>query len=98
MEYYGLILNRTFVVFIAPEGLCGWKAEGPVGSANPAYFEPYADMPKDPELMQNREAVRKLSRLRGGFFIPRSDIVAADMVCSRSGNGSHPALRESEYA
>jgi hypothetical protein len=29
MEYYCLSLNRTFVVFIAPEGLYGWKAQGP---------------------------------------------------------------------
>ena len=79
-EYYCLILNRTFVVFITPEGLYGWKAEGPTTTSQPMYFEPYVEMLEDPELMRNGEAVRRLSRLNGGFFIPRSDIVAADVI------------------
>lgn len=80
MEYYALILNRTFVVFIALEGLYGWKAEGIVTASRPMYFQPYADMLEDPELMRDREAIRRLSQLKGGFFIPRSDIVAADVI------------------
>jgi hypothetical protein len=83
MEYYGLILNRTFLVFIAPEGLYGWKAEGTVTASRPTYFQPYADMLTDPDLMRDPEAIRRLSQLRGGFFIPRSEIVAADVIYGR---------------
>ena len=79
MEYYCLILNRTFLVFIAPEGLYGWKAEGPRTTSQPTYFQPYAEMLKDPEFMRNGQAVRLLSQLNGGFFIPRSDILTADV-------------------
>jgi hypothetical protein len=80
MEYYALILNRTFVVFIAMEGLYGWKAEGIVTASRPMYFQPYSEMLEDPELMRDCEAIRRLSQLKGGFFIPRSDIVAADVI------------------
>jgi hypothetical protein len=80
MEYYDLILNRTFVVFVVPEGLYGWKAAGPVSNGRPMYFEPYAEILKDPELMRNRETPRRLSDLKGGFFIPRSDIVSAEVI------------------
>ena len=38
MEYYRLILNRTFVVFITPEGLYGWKAEGPASWRNHRHY------------------------------------------------------------
>jgi hypothetical protein len=80
MEYYALILNRTFVVFSSPEGLYGWKAEGAVTASRTMYFQPYAEMLEDPALMRNREAVRRLSNLKGGFFIPRSDIVSVDVI------------------
>ncbi len=62
------------------EGLYGWKAEGIVTASRPMYFQPYADMLEDPELMRDREAIRRLSQLKGGFFIPRSDVVAADVI------------------
>jgi hypothetical protein len=80
LECYGLILDRTFVVFIAPEGLYGWKAEGGLSTTRGMYFAPYANMLKDDELMRNHEAVRRLSRLQGGFFIPRADITSADVI------------------
>jgi len=91
LEYYALILNRTFVVFVAPEGLYGWKAEGIVTASQPLYFEPYADMLQDLELMRDRDAVRKLSNLKGGFFIPRSAIVSAEAVYKQKwGMGAIP--------
>jgi len=80
MEYYALIWNRTYVVFVAPEGLYGWKATGAVTSARPNYFQPYADLLEDPEMMQDYDAIRKLSELKGGFFIRRSDIVSAKII------------------
>jgi len=80
MEYYALMLNRTFVVFIAPEGLYGWKAAGMVASDRPNYFQPYADLLEAPEMMQDYDAIHKLSELKGGFFIRRSDIVSAEII------------------
>jgi hypothetical protein len=44
MEYFAATLNRTFVVFVAPDGLYGWRVEGPVSARNRLYFEPYAKM------------------------------------------------------
>ncbi|MGD0910373.1 MAG: hypothetical protein ABR928_00675 [Terracidiphilus sp.] len=78
MEYYWLILNRTYVVFIAPEGLYGWKARGPVTNGDPTFYEPYQEMLKDNEFMRDRQAIEKLSRLRGGFFIERTAIVSVE--------------------
>lgn len=80
MEYYALILNRTYIVFISPEGLYGWKAEGAVDCSRALYFAPYEEMLKAPELMTDPEAVRELSKLKGGFFIARNEIAAVEPV------------------
>jgi hypothetical protein len=80
MEYYALMWNRTYVVFIAPEGLYGWKAHGYVTSEHPNYYQPYADLLEDPEMMQDYDAIRKLSELKGGFFIRRSNIITAEII------------------
>ncbi len=91
MEYYGLILNRTYVVFIAPDGLHGWKAEGAVDCSNPMFFACFERMLKDHDLMTNPEAVRKLGRLKGGFFIPREQIASVEASYkSKWGMGSIP--------
>ena len=76
MEFYWLILNRTFVVFIAPDGLYGWKTNGPVSNADKTYFEPYQEMLQDPDFTRDLPAVRKLAALRGGFIYPKAEIVA----------------------
>ena len=80
MEYYALILNRTFVVFIAPDCLCGWKAIGLVAAGNNKYFEPLSEMLDDPELMHDPAAVLKLAKLKGGFVIPRSEIASVEVI------------------
>jgi hypothetical protein len=74
MEYYALLLNRTYVVFAGRVGLYGWKAEGPVSASRPQFFEPYQKMLDDPELIQDLGAVEDLARLKGGFFISSSEI------------------------
>jgi hypothetical protein len=43
------------------------------------YFQSFSGMLEDPASMRNLEAVRQLSRLKGGFFIPRADITSADL-------------------
>ncbi|HSY35455.1 MAG TPA: hypothetical protein VK814_06875 [Acidobacteriaceae bacterium] len=80
MEYYGLILNRTYLVFAAPGGLYGWKVEGPVSNARPLFYEPYQKMLDDPELIRGRGAVEDLAKLKGGFFIP--DLEIASVIAS----------------
>jgi hypothetical protein len=76
MEFYWLILNRTFVVFVAREGLYGWKAAGPVTNANRRYFEPLQQMVEDKELMRDLPAIRKLAGVGGGFFLGQSDLAS----------------------
>lgn len=83
MEFFWLILNRTYVVFVAPEGLYGWRAEGPVTNANKRYFEPYQQMLEDPGLMRDLVAIKRLSKLRGGFFW-RSDEITSVSADDRS--------------
>jgi len=74
MEYCWLILNQTLLVFIAPEGLYGWRANGPVDGRAPKFFEPYLEMLQDEEFMRDLPAIAKLSCLRGGFFFERSSV------------------------
>jgi hypothetical protein len=80
MEFYWLILNRTFLVFVSPDGIFGWKACGPVTNANRRYFEPLQAMVEDREFMRDLPAIRKLAHLPGGFYIPRSEValIASD--------------------
>jgi hypothetical protein len=80
MEYYALVLNRTFVVFVAPDGLYGWKAAGPVAAGAALYFMPYAKMLDDPNLMSDIEGIRKLANQKGGFFIARPEIRSVDNI------------------
>jgi len=91
MEYYWLVMNRTYVIFIAPEGLYGWLAQGPVAASNRTYFEPYQRMLQDERFMRNHTAIQKLSGLPGGFFIGRSEIASiADDDLKKWGMGELP--------
>ncbi len=91
MEYYALILNRTYLVFVAPDGLYGWKAEGPVSAARPQFFEPYQRMLEDPDLMCDRGAVEDLAKLKGGFSILGADITYVEAIhSSKWGMGGIP--------
>lgn len=91
MEYYWLVMNRTYVIFIAPEGLYGWLAQGSVAASNHTYFEPYRRMLLDERLMRNHTAIQKLSSLPGGFFFARSEIASiADDDRKKWGAGGLP--------
>jgi hypothetical protein len=76
MEFYWLILNRTFVVFAAPDGLYGWKAAGIVTNANRKYFEPLQEMLADSEFTRDLPSIRKLAHLGGGIFYPPPEIAS----------------------
>jgi hypothetical protein len=78
MECYWLILNRTYLIFVAQEGMYGWRARGPVTNADPKYWEPLRDMLEDDKFMRNRQAIQKLSCLAGGFFLDRSAIISVE--------------------
>lgn len=75
-EYYWLVMNRTYLIFITPDGLYGWQAQGPFAASNRTYFEPYRRILDDEEFMRDRIAIKKLSELRGGFFLDRSEIAS----------------------
>lgn len=91
MEYYWLVMNRTYVIFIAPEGLYGWLAQGPVTASNRTYFEPYQRMLLDEHFIRNHTAIQKLSSLPGGFFFGRSEIASvADDDRKRWGSSGLP--------
>ena len=74
MEYWGLILNRSFVVFIHPSGLYGWKFKGPVSTSNPLYFENYEHFVTEPDPAYGSDAFKEVMSGRGSFFIGRDDI------------------------
>jgi hypothetical protein len=74
IEYYWFVLNRTYLVFTAAEGLYGWQAQGPVTAANRSYFVTYRRLLGDEQFMRNRTAIEELSRLPGGFFLSRAEI------------------------
>lgn len=78
MEYYWFVMNRIFLVFISPEGLYGWQAQGPATSANRSQLATYQRMLGDVEFMRNRTAIGDLSRLPGGFFLSRSEIASVE--------------------
>jgi hypothetical protein len=83
MEYYWLILNRTFVIFVSAEGLYGWKAVGVVSSASPRFYETLQKVVEDPEVMEDEEGIKEFASRRGGFFIPRASITSAEFVKKR---------------
>jgi hypothetical protein len=91
MEFYWLILNRTFLVFVSPDGIFGWKASGPVSNSDRRYFEPLQEMVEDKEFMRDLPAIRKLADLPGGFYYPRPEVasVASDDR-NQSGMGGIP--------
>jgi hypothetical protein len=80
MEYYALIMNRTFVVFVSPDGLYGWKAVGAVAGGAAGYYQPFQELLADSNLMHDLIAIKKLAALAGGFFIPKGQIRSAEAV------------------
>lgn len=76
MEFFWGILNRTFLVLVASDGLYGWKVTGPVTNSNRRYFEPFQEMAADTEFMRDLPAIRKLAALPGGFIYPPSQIAS----------------------
>jgi hypothetical protein len=76
MEFYWLILNRTFLVIAGPDGPYGYKVQGPVTNANRRYFETYQEMLQDQDFMRDLPCIRRLAALPGGFFYPAAQIAS----------------------
>ena len=83
MEYYWLIMNRTFIVFLSADGLYGWKVHGVVSALTPRYFERYVEKLRDPDLMNDSDRIKELASDHGGFFIPRESITSAEFIRKR---------------
>jgi hypothetical protein len=80
MEYYWLILNRSFVVFTYPQGLYGWKFAGPVSTRTPLFFVPFEEFANDPELVPGSEDFEMMMKESSSFFIARNEITTVDYV------------------
>lgn len=74
MEYFALILNRSFVVLIADQGLLGWKFSGPVTPAVRDFFRPFEQLLDDPEVGPGTVDFNELMSEPGTFLIPYSEI------------------------
>jgi hypothetical protein len=79
MEYWALVLNRSYIVFIAADGLYGYKFSGPVDNSNPKFFEPYGDLLDDPNYLGSVISLREMAKGPGNFFIPSSEISGVEM-------------------
>jgi len=75
MEYWGLILN-SFVVFIHPSGLSGWKFKGPASTRDPLYFQPYEYMVNGTDPAHGSDEFQSMMKQRGSFFVERGDIAS----------------------
>jgi hypothetical protein len=83
MEYFLLILNRSFIVFTFPEGLYVSKFSGPVSSWTPFFFVPFEKIANDPDIVPGSEDFKDVMKPSGGFFIPRAEIASVDYVPTR---------------
>ncbi len=83
MEYFALILNRSFLIFITDEGLRGWKFCGPVTTRIPNYYEPVETLLDDPEMAPGSDAFKELMHGRGTFIIPYSEVTSVNFVGKR---------------
>lgn len=79
MEYRWLILNRSYVLFGAPEGIYGWMFMDSVDNSDPGYFQPFVERLKI-RGVRKPSVARQLAARSGGFFISRDQILAMDYL------------------
>jgi hypothetical protein len=80
MEYFALILNRSFLVFITDEGLRCWKFHGLVSSLEPLFFQPVEALLDDPDMTPGSEPFEELMCGRHSFSIQYSEIGSVEFV------------------
>jgi hypothetical protein len=80
MEYYAVVLNRSFLVFITEDGLRGWRFHGFVSSMEPLFYKPAEDLLNDPELSPGSPAFDELMQHRHTFFVPYAKIISVELI------------------
>ena len=83
MEYHTLILNRTFIIFVTPDALYGWRVRGAVSTHRPYYYEQYMDMVEDEALAGNLEEIKRVAALPGGFVLSRSRLKSVEFTTKK---------------
>jgi hypothetical protein len=82
MEYFALILNRSFLVFITDVGLQGWKFSGPVTARVPSFYEPIEELLDAPDMTPGSDAFNDLMH-EGTFVIPYSEVSCVSFVAKK---------------
>lgn len=92
MEYYGLILNRSFLVYVSEKGLYGLKFDDMADSKQPEFFKPALEELDNPWFTPGTEAFDKaMMQSKRNFFIDRSQIEAVTFdPSSKWGMGKIP--------
>ena len=75
MEYYALIWNRSFLVYIHKEGLYGIRFAGAMTGNDPQFFQPALALLNDPWFTPGTPQFEKtMKEARTNFFLPIVDI------------------------
>jgi len=75
IEYYALVLNRSFLVFASKEGLYGLKFSGPVSAHSLRYYEGPAEVLDDPWFTPGNPVFHEaMKESRDNFFLPGNEI------------------------
>ena len=80
MEYFAVILNRSFLIFITGEGLRGWKFRGPVTTSVPEFYKSAEDLLDDPEMTPGSAAFNDLMHGPGAFLIPYGTVTSVEFA------------------
>jgi hypothetical protein len=84
MEYYALMLNRSFLFFIAETGLLGWQFIGIVtAAAAPRFYEPVEELLDDPEMAPGSPGFLELLHEMTTFTIPYASIESVEFAPKR---------------
>jgi len=91
MEYFALILNRSFLIFITAEGLRVWNFHGMVSSLQPLFYESVEALLDDPDMTAGSQAFEELMQRRHTFSVRYSEIRSVEFVDRQKwGMGSIP--------
>jgi hypothetical protein len=91
MEYFAVIMNRSFVIFITDDALRGWKFHGMVSSFEPLFYEPVEALLDDANMTPGSEAFEELMRGRDTFCWPYTELRSVEFI-NRQKWGMGPIL------
>jgi Zn-dependent protease with chaperone function len=92
IEYYALILNRSFLVFASKEGLYGLKFCSSISAHDPRYYERPSQTLDDPWFTPGNPAFHDaMKESRDNFFLPGNEIADVEFdPTPRWGMGAIP--------